>query len=106
MNRIALTNLSGQWFDVEKAERFTEKTHWNGRNHISMATGSQWEHEAIYLTKGGKWVLNRWSQCQGSQENYEIVTDDQAAAWFAKQGFEDNEIPAALHEGVYGYEIL
>ena len=106
MNRIALTDGSGKWFDCDKAEKYEEKTYWNGNNHISKATGSQWEHEALCLTKSGKWILNHWSQYQGVPETYNVVSDDTAAAWFAKQEFQDDEIPAALHEGVYGYEIL
>ena len=106
MKRVALTDGSGQWFDSDKAEKFSEKSYWNGNNHISKATGSQWEHESVYLTKGGKWILNHWSQHQGSRETYEVVSDQEASEWFARQEFSDEEIPAALHEGVYGCEIL
>ena len=45
MRRQATTDGSGSWFDLDKAESFEEETQWNGNNHISKATGSQWEHE-------------------------------------------------------------
>ena len=105
MNRIAITEGNGSWFDSEKAECFKEHSDHDGRNYISKATGSQWYHEAIYLTKGGKFVLNYWSDFQGSRETYEEIPKEAAAAWFAKQGFSDNEIPEIFLSEVYNLEI-
>jgi len=73
-------NLVG-WFDRAKAEKFQEATDWDGSNHVSKATGSQWSHEALYRTVGGRWVLHWYSQMQGSQERYSFVTDEQAREW-------------------------
>jgi hypothetical protein len=42
MRRQALTDGTGRWFDLDKAERFEEATFWDGRNRISLATKSQW----------------------------------------------------------------
>ncbi len=50
----------GGWFDREAATKFQESTHWNGSNHISNATGSQWNHEALYCTRRGVYVLTSW----------------------------------------------
>lgn len=69
------------WFDSKKAERFEEATEWDGSNHISIATGSQWDHEALYRTVGGRWVLHRWSQWQGRPETYRFLTDQEAQTW-------------------------
>lgn len=91
MSRVALTDEGGRWFDDDKADRFDEDTYWNGSNHISKATGSQWEHEAMYRTAGGVWILNCWSQCQGSVETYEEISKKSAAAWFVKNGHEPHE---------------
>lgn len=57
MNRIVLTDGSGRWFDGEKAQQWEEETYWNGNNHISKTTGSQWEHETLYRTKGEIYIL-------------------------------------------------
>ena len=82
MKRVQLTGEdTGKWFDEDAAVKFTEATRWDGRNHISRATGSQWEHEVLYFTRGGRWVLNHWSQWQGSLESYSEVTADEAARW-------------------------
>ena len=105
MKRVSLTDGSGQWFDSEKAEFCKENSFHDGRNFISIATGSQFEHEAIYITKSGKFILNHWSNWQGSVETYEIISKDDAAEWFGKQGFQDNEIPDIFLREVYKLEI-
>lgn len=62
MARIPLTDGSGRWFDSAKTESFDEETYWNGNNHISKATGSQWDHERLLRTAGKRWILETWSQ--------------------------------------------
>ena len=84
MKRQSLSD--GQWFDLDAAEKFEEATWWNGSNQISEATGSQWEHEALYRTKSKRWVLNAWSQRQGHGETWEVIDDDSAARWLVKNG--------------------
>lgn len=105
MKRIALTDNSGMWFDSEKAESYKEATFFDGRNFISKATGSAWEHETIYVTKSGKFILNHWSNYQGSRESYELISKEEAARWFAKQSFQDDEIPEVFKKEVNNLEI-
>jgi len=82
MRRQALDN--GKWFDLDSAQCWEEYTWFNGSNHISYATGSQWEHETLYRTRGGKWVLNHWSNYQGSAATWEEIDNDTAAKWLVK----------------------
>ena len=105
MKRVSLTDGSGQWFDSEKAECYKENFYHDGRNFISKATGSQFEHETVYITKGGKFILNGWSNWQGSVETYKIISKEEAAEWFGKQGFQDSEIPDIFLDEVYKLEI-
>jgi len=80
----------GTWFDMDAAEEFKEDTYWNGNNHSSVATGSQWEHERLYKTKTGKYVLRYWSQWQGSGPGtYTVLDAATAAKWLLKH--EHNE---------------
>lgn len=79
MKRQALTD--GRWFNKDNAKRFCEETWWNGNNHISHATGTQFEHESLYRTKSGRWILHNWSQWQGSSESWSEVSDSAAAKW-------------------------
>lgn len=84
MNRQNIINEDNRiegWFDLDTALRFSEDTRWNGNNYISISTGSQWDHEELYRTKGGRWVLHTWSQWQGSVEYWEFITAAQAKNW-------------------------
>jgi hypothetical protein len=96
MKRIALTDETGGWFDLEKSTKFKEGTNWDGRNHISKSTGSQFEHQWLYRTKNGKWIINEWSQWQGTTESFIEVADEYAANWFIKNEYQPEEIPEAL----------
>ena len=100
MKRITLPD--GRWFDESKARQWAEDTNWDGSNHISIATGSQWEHERLYRTASGNWVLHNWSQWQGTSPGYEIITDDAAARWLGRNG---HAIPADLAEQFGELEI-
>ena len=69
------------WFDRAKAEKFEEATRWDGNNHISIATGSQYDHEILFRTAGGRWVLHGWSQWEGRPERYRFISDEDAREW-------------------------
>jgi hypothetical protein len=91
MKRQRIDN--GTWFDLSASMRWDEDTRWNGNNHISIATGSQWEHERLYRTRKGKFVLYAWSQWQGSGESWTLIDDGQAHAWLLRNGH-DHDVPA------------
>ena len=90
MQRIALTDGSNSWFDLDRADGYRESTHWDGNNHISDATGSQWDHEVLYRTATGRYVLHYWSQYQGHPEGYRAVEDQAAYDWLVRCGHEDD----------------
>ena len=89
MKRIGLDNAPGKWFDYDRAQHFPEDTRWDGSNHISVATGSQWDHESLQRTASGWYVLHSWSQWQGSREAWTRVSDETAFDWLLKNGYED-----------------
>ena len=95
MNRVPLTDGTGRWFDESKAEKFTEDTYWDGHNHISKATGSQWDHESLYYTAGKQWVKYSSSQWEGHGEGYELIDADKAAVWLVTNG---EQHPAVAEE--------
>jgi len=86
----------GVWFDRDSATRYGEKTRWDGSNHISEATGSQWEHEELYRSRRGAWYRYSWSQWQGSRPSWETLSEADAHAWLIAQGHEDAVPEAAL----------
>lgn len=102
MAKQAITNGKGQWFNIDMAKQFKEDTYWDGNNNISKVTDSQFDHEYLYLTKSGKWVLNKWSDYLGSKETYEIISEEDAVIWFLEQSL---ELPECLKGKEIPYEI-
>ncbi len=92
MTRIYVGN-SGKWFDIDSAKKFKEDTYFDGHNHCSVNTRDQWTHETLYLTKGGRYVLEHVSAWQGSCDRYEFISQDEAYHWLAFNGHDD-QVPA------------
>jgi hypothetical protein len=83
-----LTDGSGRWFDPAKCTRWDEGTRWDGRNHVSLATGSQWDHEELFRTPAGRWIIHWWSQWEGSTPSYREIEPAEAAEWLIANGWE------------------
>lgn len=66
------------WFNEDKAVEFKEDTDWDD---ISVNTRSQWDHQSLYRTAQGRWVLCCYSNRQGFEPTYEFVGDDKAREW-------------------------
>ena len=102
MKRALLTDGSGSWFNLETAIQFVEDTRFDGRNQISVPTGSQWHHECLYYTRSGKWVLNEFSNYQGSLESYVQIDESDAIAWLIRNSKFDclDTLPPAIQTAV------
>ena len=88
---MAKFQAEGAIFDTEKAKRhWSEASDWDGRNHISRATGSQWYHEDLYLSAKGRYYVVRSSNYQGSQDEMEILSPREAAAWLVLNDYGDD----------------
>jgi hypothetical protein len=74
-----------------------EKEDWDGRNFISRATGSQWEHQTLYRSRKGRYYIEHTSQWQGSRPYAEWVSPQAAAEWLLLM---DEEIPEDLRQYV------
>jgi hypothetical protein len=72
-----------------------EERDWDGSNHISRPTGSQWRHERLHRSRRGRYYLEQWSQTQGSRARAEWISDRRAAAWLL---LNDHPVPADLAE--------
>lgn len=85
VRRINVRDDDGElvgWFDADAVQRFAEDEYFDGSNYISLATGSEWEHEELYRTAGGRWVVGRWSQWQDAgPPHFRFVGDDEAGRW-------------------------
>jgi hypothetical protein len=104
MKRVYLED-SSKWFDAEAAQMFKEDTWHNGSNFISKATGSQWEHQSLYLTASQKFIIHAWSDFQGKPEIYKEVSNEYAAEWFVKNEYQNEDIPEFLHELITNLEL-
>jgi hypothetical protein len=104
MKRQTLTDGSGSWFNEDSSTEFREHRTSDGNNLISDATGSQWEHQWLYHTASGRWVLNCWSDYQGSRDTYAEIDEVEAVQWLSMQNKHDanelKELPASVQKAV------
>ncbi len=86
----------GTVVDTENAqESWDEATEWDGNNHISKATGSQWNHETLYKSRKGRYYVEHSSQWQGSRPHVEWVSPEAAARWLI---LNNHELPDELQK--------
>lgn len=71
---------------------YDERTQWDGRNHVSMATGDQWTHETLVRTRRGRYYLVHESQWQGSLPYATTITEERAARWLVRCDYVPSEI--------------
>ena len=87
--------------DTDKStHQYEESTRWNGNNHISIATGSQWEHETLYRSAKGRYYVEHTSQWQGSTPSARWVDHAEAASWLIENGEELPDELAALEQEI------
>ena len=72
----------GTFADTSKAlSKWEEGKRFDGRNNVSLATGSQWDHETLYLSSRGRYYIERDSQWAGSKESAEYISETDAVRW-------------------------
>lgn len=100
MKRQALDD--GRWFNLKEAQKYDEGLEWDGNNQISKATGVQWDHQRLYRTRRGMWVLKSWSDRQGVMASWEELDIDAVARWLSKN---EHEPPEECREEFDALEI-
>ena len=75
------------------ADVWGEERDWAGDNVVSRNTGSQWEHETLYLSSKGRYYIVSTSDWQGSMSTAHWVDKIQAVAWLL---LNEHVIPAKL----------
>tara|TARA_R110000824_G_scaffold7514_6_gene34050 strand:- start:16329 stop:16682 length:354 start_codon:yes stop_codon:yes gene_type:complete len=83
---------ASQWFDIEAATKYAEDSYWDGSNSISVATGSQWNHETLYKTATGNWVLCSSSQVEQIRDSYEFIMLVEAVPWLIKNNHDPSDL--------------
>jgi hypothetical protein len=90
---------SGGIVDTENATKgWKERQRHDGQNWISLATGSQWEHETLYRSRKGRYWKEHRSQYQGSTPYAEWVSNRDALAWLLVNEYDGSEIPEELRK--------
>lgn len=79
----------------QSTARWDEATEWDGSNHISRATGSQWLHQVLYRSRKGRYYTLHTSQWQGSRDHIEWVSNEDAARWLLAN---NRELPDDLRQ--------
>lgn len=93
---MAKFQVEGAIFNTERAAaKWPEAADWDGSNHISRATGSQWNHETLHKSAKGRYYVVRSSDMQGFQDEMEILSPREAAAWLL---LNDHDLPDDLRE--------
>lgn len=86
----------GTVVDTNNAKQsWDEDTRWDGRNHISLATGTQWDHQTLYRSRKGRFYLEHTSQWEGKTPSAEWVSHRTAVSWLLTN---EHEIPEDLLE--------
>ena len=88
----------GTIVDTVKASlSLKEDTRWDGNNHISLATGSQWDHQTLYRSSKGRYYIEHTSQWQGRTPSAEWADHRAAAAWLTLNA---EDVPPDLAEAL------
>lgn len=86
----------GTILDTKNAtQSWEEATRWDGNNHISVPTGSQWKHETLYRSRKGRYYLEFTSNMQGFSPRAEWIDNHRATAWLL---LNEHELPEELAE--------
>jgi hypothetical protein len=90
MKRQALDD--GRWFNLDGAESWPDRP-----NPSPMAT----DHETLYRTEAGRWILCRLDVLDG-REGWAEINATEATSWLIRNG---HEPPAVLRKQVAGLQV-
>ena len=109
MTRVNLTDdfgsRTGEWFNIDSAIQFMQATYWNGNNQVSRATGSQFEDENLFLTKGKRWILIHDTVYAGREAVVQMITPQEAAEWlivneYSEESSEFEDMPSDTQKAI------
>jgi hypothetical protein len=83
---VKTENATASWDEAQR---------WDGSNHISVATGSQWNHETLHKSRKSHYWIEHTSNYQGSTPRAEWISSHAAAQWLLANG---HELPEDLAE--------
>lgn len=106
MNRISLTDNSGRWFNLDTARRWDEGViRADDGTPISRATGNSWEHEALFLTTNGTFLLFAGSDRNPSLATFNIMEPEKAIQWLLANNHHDGIDQLEYSQEVERFEL-
>jgi hypothetical protein len=91
----------GKWFDLDGAVLFEEALAHNGEHWVSCATLTEFDHETLYLTRRGAFLIRYWSTWGGEVcERFERVSQAAAAEWLVDNNHSVSDRLDCLPAGV------
>jgi hypothetical protein len=88
MRKVTLTDNSGRWFDVDAARRWDEAAIMaDDGTPISRATGNSWEHEALFLTTKGTFIIHCYNDRNRSLDSFAEYDPKEAVKWLLANGY-------------------
>ncbi len=90
MNKVPLNDNSGRWFDLQSARSWPEAVMLaSDGTPVSRATGNSWEHETLYLTTHGSFVLGFFDEHNPSHTQFVEWDQTRAVKWLISNGYGD-----------------
>ena len=85
MNRVALTDMSGKWFDQDRVQgEWDSSGNWNDINVL---------RQTLYLSANGVWIMQFVPTRDREVMTYEAITAEKAAHWLIAN---DHDLPDTL----------
>jgi hypothetical protein len=90
MQKITLTDNSGRWFDVDASKRWDEaRVYANDGTTISRATRKSWEHETLFMTIAGTFIIHCLNERNASLASFAEYDGKKAIQWLLQNGYPD-----------------
>lgn len=91
MSKITLNANSGRWFDLDSAKRWDEaRVYADDGTPISLATQNSWEHETLFLTRAGRFIMHCLDEHNPSLASFVEYSLEKSVDWLLKNGYPDD----------------
>ena len=106
MNKVSLSDNSGRWFDNDCAKEWHEAVMVaDDGTTVSMATGNSWEHETLYLTKSGSFVMHFVNDHNPTLAQYAEWDQKRAVKWLLANGHNHDLVKLDLANEESSFEM-